>query len=162
MQFKIPKNTEKYHWTQHSVIKMTQYGLSAQRILRVIRAPQRTEKGIVKNTIAVMQPASFKTGKDGKRTWGSEIWAMYQLRKNKAISNFPWTGRQFPTAPTGGQVSKKISKSKFQNSKLGDLMRLRANEANQLKIISAWRYPGVSPKDDPIPEEILRDLENIE
>jgi hypothetical protein len=28
----------------------------------------------------------------------------------------------------------------------------------QKKIISAWRYPGVSPKRDPIPEDILQEL----
>jgi hypothetical protein len=35
-------------------------------------------------------------------------------------------------------------------------------EKNPLKIISAWRYPGVSPQKNPIPEEILREvLKNI-
>jgi len=29
----------------------------------------------------------------------------------------------------------------------------------KLRIISTWRYPGVSPKRNPIPEEILRELE---
>lgn len=29
-----------------------------------------------------------------------------------------------------------------------------------LKIISAWRYPGISPKRSPIPEEIWQELEN--
>lgn len=29
----------------------------------------------------------------------------------------------------------------------------------ELKIISAWRYPGVSPERDPIPAEILREIE---
>ena len=28
-----------------------------------------------------------------------------------------------------------------------------------IKVISAWRYPGVSPKRHPIPDEILRELE---
>ncbi len=28
----------------------------------------------------------------------------------------------------------------------------------ELKIISAWRYPGVSPKRDPIPSDILREI----
>ena len=80
MQFKAPKNTEKYEWTQHAVIKMKQYGLTAQRILRVVKNPQRMEEGIVKNTIAVMQPASLST-KDGKRVWSREIWAMYQIKR---------------------------------------------------------------------------------
>ncbi len=33
---------------------------------------------------------------------------------------------------------------------------------SQLRIISAWRYPGMSPKRSPIPEEILRELETGE
>lgn len=64
----------------------------------------------------------------GKEVWKQEIWVMYQLCQSKAISNF-----QFPI--------------KMQNS---------ANR--KMRIISAWRYPGVSPKHRPIPEEILREL----
>ena len=122
MQFKIPKNTEKYEWTQHAVHKMKQYGLTAQRILRVVKNPQRTEEGIVKNTIAVMQPTSLST-KNGKRVWTREIWAMYQVK----------------------------SKIKNQRSKIFETQKIR--------IISAWRYPGVSPKRNPIPDDILRELE---
>ena len=121
MQFKTPKNSDKYQWTQHSIYKMKQYGLTAQRILRVIRAPQRKEEGIVKNTIAVMQPTSVST-KNGKRGWNSEIWAMYQIRGKKENSKF---------------------------------------KAPKLKVISAWRYPGVSPERDPIPEEIMREIEEM-
>ncbi|GIW65182.1 MAG: hypothetical protein KatS3mg093_161 [Candidatus Parcubacteria bacterium] len=29
-----------------------------------------------------------------------------------------------------------------------------------IKIISAWRYPGISPAINPIPEEIIRELKN--
>lgn len=29
----------------------------------------------------------------------------------------------------------------------------------RVRIISAWRYPGVSPKRNPVPEDILRELE---
>jgi len=122
MQLKIPKNTEKYEWTQHAVFKMKQYGLTAQRILRVVKNPQRVEEGIVKNTIAVMQPASLRT-KDGKRVWSQEIWAMYQIK----------------------------GKSKNEKGKFIGPPKIR--------LISAWRYPGVSPKRDPIPDDILRELE---
>lgn len=140
MQFKTPKNTEKYEWTQHAVIKMKQYGLTAQRILRVVKNPQRVEEGIVKNTIAVMQPASLRT-KDGKRTWSQEIWTMYQLRKSGAISK-----SQFP-------ISKNNPNPKYQRPKIFGPQKIR--------LISAWRYPGVSPKRNPIPEEILREIENL-
>jgi hypothetical protein len=122
MQFKVPKNTEKYEWTQHAVFKMKQYGLTAQRILRVVKNPKRLEEGIVKNTLAVMQPASTRT-KDGKRVWSQEIWAMYQIKR------------------------------KMQSEKR------KTFGAQRIRLISAWRYPGVSPKRDPIPEDILRELE---
>jgi hypothetical protein len=122
MQFKVPKNTEKYEWTQHAVFKMKQYGLTTQRILRVVKNPQRVEEGIVKNTIAVMQPASTRT-KDEKRTWSQEIWAMYQIKGKNKKENIKGFGSQ------------------------------------KIRLISAWRYPGVSPKRNPIPEDILRELD---
>jgi hypothetical protein len=37
---------------------------------------------------------------------------------------------------------------------------LYKEEAGKKKIISAWRYPGISPKRDPIPEDILQELLN--
>jgi len=138
MQLKPPKNTEKYFWTNHAIYKLRQYGLSAQRVIRVINNPQRKEEGIVEKTIAVMQPASTKN-KNGKKFWSQEIWAMY-------------------TSAKGGKV--KSEKLKVQS----DFENLISNKlkTNQLKIISAWRYPGVSPKKDPIPEEILREISESE
>jgi len=141
MQLKIPKNTEKYYWTKHSIGKMMHYGLSAQRILRVIRNPQRTEKGIVKNTIAVMQPASTRI-KDGKRFWSREIWAMYQIRNKEQKA-----------------INKQEKGTKNNLDKILSLGNIFNHE--QLKIISAWIYPGMSPKNNPIPEEILREIEEI-
>lgn len=139
MQFKPPGNTDKYFWTQHAVFKLHQYGLSAQRVIRAINNPQRKEMGIVEKTVAVMQPTSIST-RNGKRIWGSEIWCMYQL---KGIRNQEsGVGKNF----------KNIHNSKFQIH----------NSANrQIRIISAWRYPGVSPKKDPIPEEILREISEL-
>lgn len=133
MQFKIPKNTKQFFWTKHVLEKMRYYGLSAQKVLGVINRPIRKEEGIVKNTIAVMQPISpkiirskpaYAEASAGKKIWKQEIWCMYQKqRKNSNPS---------PTLPLkrgGGGI----------------------------KIISAWRYPGVSPKKNPIPEEILQE-----
>jgi len=125
MQFKIPKNNERYHWTLHSIEKMKFYGLSEQKVLGIVKRPKRKEEGIVKNTIAVMQPASVKTTA-GKAVWKSELWVMYQTKKNKNKKN------------------------------LSDLQKLLFKD--QIKIISAWRYPGVSPEQNPIPEEILREI----
>lgn len=142
MQAKGPVDNDKYEWTEHSKYKMRQYGLSPQRVLRVIRSPKRIEEGIVERTIAVMQPSSMKTDKDGKRTWGQEIWVMYQLRgttKSKAES----------------LKSKENKKSKIE--KLKEQMESK----KRLKIISAWRFPGVSDENSPIPEDIIREIEEI-
>ncbi|MFC1644768.1 hypothetical protein ACFL08_01950 [Patescibacteria group bacterium] len=140
MNFKIPKNTEKYYWTKHSIIKMRQYGLSAQRVIRVIRVPKRTEKGIVKSTVAVMQPVSTKRDEKGEVTWKSEVWVMYKIGKRKK------------------EFQDKYSFSRF-NSKA--LSSISLGNQKQMKIISAWKYPGVSPKNNPIPENILEEIENI-
>lgn len=132
-------NGEKYFFTEHAKIKMRQYGLSAQRVKRVIRSPYRSEEGIAEKTIAVMQPVSEKTV-NGKKVWKQEIWVMYRLCDSKAIPN-----NQF-------SISNKNLITKVQKLKTID---------QKLKIISAWRYPGVSPKNNPIPEEILREIEKV-
>jgi len=137
------------------------YGLSPQRVLRVIRNPQRIEEGIVEKTIAVMQPASTRSlsssmrggptsvrrkrtsaGKPASPTWSSEIWAMYQLR-----------GAQSPKSEIPNPKLNKKSKELQTIS-----YKLKTIPNHQIRIISAWRYPGISPKNNPVPDEILNDL----
>ena len=94
---------------------MTFYGLSPDRVKRIIRNPKRVEDGIAENTIAVMAQ-----GTNTKKP--SEIWVMYQEKNQNA---------------------------KIKNQNFGKKV-----------IISAWRYPGVSPigKQIPIPADILEEL----
>lgn len=47
---------------------------------------------------------------------------------------------------------------KSQKSKIGRPGSGISSPGN-IRIISAWRYPGVSPQGNPIPEEILREIE---
>jgi hypothetical protein len=107
----------KFLWTEHSKIKMRQYGLSKQKVLGVLRKPERIERAIVPGLVAAMctNKIFFKEKKiDIKKAWQhpkkapGEIWVMYK------------------------------------NSKEGR------------KIISAWRYPGVTKPGEeiPIPEDI--------
>jgi hypothetical protein len=126
-QFKKPQDNETYSWTGHAADKMLQYGLSADRLKRVIRFPTRTEESVVEGTIACMQPASVKTV-NGKKTWSQEIWVMYKVEKTK-----PKTEKK---------------------SELDNYFKMFKPQA-KLKIITAWRYPGVSPKRDPVPQEII-------
>lgn len=138
--FKVPKNDSKYYWTRHSIGKMMQYGLSAQRVTRVIRSYERIETGVAKDTVAVMQPNSIKFDKSGKKKWSQEIWVMYQ----KSVKN-----------------SKFKVQNKGANSEIINNLKNKLFPQNQLKIISVWRYPGVSPKNNPIPSDILDEVEGM-
>ncbi len=118
MIFKEPKNNKRYSWTKHSIQKMKFYGLTPQRVLRVLKKPDRCQEGIVENCIACMQSLKNKAK--------SEIWVMYTTKIKS-----------------------------FSNEKL---------DKNHKRIITAWRYPAVSPVQDeiPIPTEILEEVQNME
>lgn len=109
---------DKYHWTNHVHRKMQFYGLTPSRVLRVIRAPERTEEGIVEGTLAAMQTAGTKA-----RPW--EMWVMWREAKKKKTTG------------------------------------IDALLSGQKVIITAWRYPGVSPIREraPIPSDIVAELE---
>jgi len=116
----MAKVFRKLFWTEHSKIKMRQYGLSKQKLFGILHRPERKEKGIVPGTIAVMKTNKifFKEKKITlknafkPRKAPGEIWIMYK-----------------------------------------DVKDLR-------KIISAWRYPGISKPGEeiPIPEDIRLEL----
>ncbi|MBI2674147.1 MAG: hypothetical protein HYX22_00180 [Candidatus Yanofskybacteria bacterium] len=95
MRFNIPKNDSKYHWTQHSVRKMLFYGLTADRVKRIIRNPKRMEKGIVPDTLAAMQPV-------GTKKKSTEVWTMYAVKGQKKIIITAW--RYPSTSPVRGEI----------------------------------------------------------
>ena len=112
---------KKLHWTEHSKIKMRQYGLSKQKLLGILHKPERKEKGIAPGTTAVM-----KTNK------------IFFKEKRITLSN-AW---------------KKPKKAP------GEIWIMYKNIKDFRKIISAWRYPGISKPGEeiPIPEEIRQEL----
>jgi len=116
-------------WTEHSKIKMKQYGLSQQKLLNVLHKPERKEIGIVPGTLAVM-----KTNKK----FVNSIWAKQEKTKSK------WGNLK--KAP--GEIWLMYKDVKSQNSE------------NFRKIISAWRYPGISKPGEeiPIPKDIREEL----
>jgi len=140
MQWKIPKNTDKYYWTQHVVGKMHHYGLSEQKVLGVLRRPKRIETGIAPDTVAVMQPTGSIKYDGKKEVWKQELWVMYQIKC---------------------KMQKSKVKMTMQNEKLRALQN-KINSKNQITIISAWRFPGVSSEKDPIPAEIWREIEEMQ
>ena len=82
MQFKLPKNSEQFVWTNHSIDKMRQYGLSEQRVRSVLHTPKRKEEGIAPNTSAVMQSTGTKKNP-------TEVWVMYQETNSKSETRNP-------------------------------------------------------------------------
>jgi len=94
---------------------MKQYGLSKQKLLGVIRKPERKEQGIAQGTTAVMQT---------RKVFGSAV----DLAKRKTLP--------------------------------GEIWLMYKDAKGERKIISAWRYPGISKPGEsiPIPEEIKREL----
>lgn len=114
MNFKPPKNSDRFAWTRHAIEKMQFYGLSETKVKSVISRPQRVEEGVALKTSAVMQ-------RTGSKKHPTEIWVMYQPAKRAN------------------------SKSQVPNYKQG-----------KLKIISTWRYPGVSPvREVPMPQDVI-------
>jgi len=112
---------KKLHWTEHSKIKMRQYGLSKQKLSGILHKPERKEKGIVLGTTAVM-----KTNK------------IFFKEKITTLSN-AW---------------KKPKKAP------GEIWIMYKDVKDFRKIISAWRYPGISKPGEeiPIPMDIRQEL----
>ena len=145
---KMP-GTGAYQYTLHAQFKMQQYSLSEQRVRSVIRHPQRREEGIVPKTVAVMQPVSMKKI-DGKEVWKQEIWVMFVRKNLRPTTNDQRQKEKNPLSALNTKYPLRPNSSEASQI---------PNTANQIRIISAWRYPGVSPKRHQIPEEILRELE---
>lgn len=118
-------------WTEHSKIKMRQYGLSKQKLLGILYKPERKEQGIVPGTTAVM-----KTNKVFFKT--KQITVAGAWQKPKKAPGEIWL--------------------MYKDVKMA-MVPIR-------RIISAWRYPGISKPGEeiPIPMDIRRELleeENI-
>lgn len=78
----IIQSTQPMRWTEHARQKMRFYGLSENRLKRVLRHPTRVEHGIAPATTALMQPATVKHT--------SEIWIMVMKRRAQLIVITAW------------------------------------------------------------------------
>jgi hypothetical protein len=117
------KTYRKLFWTEHSKIKMRQYGLSKQKLLNILYKPERKEQGIVPGTTAVM-----KTNK-------------ILFKEKKVTIKNAWAKPK--RAP-------------------GEVWLMFKDTKDFRKIISAWRFPGISKPGEeiPIPEDIKQELLN--
>ncbi len=135
---KIENKFKKIVWTQHSEIKLKQYGLSKSKVSNLIRKPERIEEGIVQGTTVMMKtnPTSLKL----RRT--SLVNKKLDLKFNK------WKPQKAP-----GEIWVMYKDVTLRHGS-GQAIR---------KIISCWRYPGVTKPGEqiPIPEDIKLYLQNF-
>ncbi|KKT24962.1 MAG: hypothetical protein UW11_C0037G0005 [Parcubacteria group bacterium GW2011_GWA2_43_9b] len=132
-------NKENYHWTDHVKMKMRQYGLSESRVKRVLRYPKRLEVGVAEDTVAGMQTA-------GSKKHPFEIWVMWvQGSKGRIANSKSQINSPHPNPPL------QKGREKF---KIG---------GQKIIIISAWRYPGISPlrEPPPIPDDVWEALRKM-
>ena len=134
-RFHFPKDDAHFAWTNHIKNKMLFYGLSEQRIRRVLKSPKRKEEGIAPGTFAAMQSSSSKKKPE-------EIWIMY-----KRV-----TGDKH-------QVTRGLENRIVKNTSGHTLV----TSGSKVLMISAWRYPGISKPGTaiPIPDEVLAELKEI-
>jgi len=99
---------KKIHFTEHSKIKMRQYGLSKSKLMGLIYRPERKELGIVDGTIAVMK-----------------------------------TNRLF--------INSKLTEKKVFKKNPGEIWLMYLDTQIERKVISAWRYPGTTKPQEPLP-----------
>lgn len=112
---------------------MRQYGLSKQKLLGILSRPERKEQGIVPGTTAVMKTNPAKSKK-----------VPLPFLDNGASKKFV----KFKPIKAPGEIWLMYKDVK------------KRNEGDVKKIISAWRYPGISKPGEeiPIPEDIRKEL----
>lgn len=111
---------KKIFWTEHSKVKMRQYGLSKSKLLKLLYKPERKEEGIAPGTVAVMET---------RKTY-SKPTKVFDVKKTIKVP--------------------------------GEIWMMYKDTQSERKIISAWRYPGISKPGDsiPIPDDIRQELMN--
>jgi hypothetical protein len=131
MDIRTIKNDREKFWTNHAKLKMLQYGISPVAVKKVLNHPWRVVEGIAPETIAAM------IRKDSKKTQ-KELWVMYQKRKSHSPA-------YLSSVEQAGGAEKLKSKG----------------PRSRIRIISAWIYPGVSPKGKEIfiPDDVWKELD---
>jgi exopolysaccharide biosynthesis protein len=109
--------SKKLHWTHHAHKKMAYYRLSEARVRRVMNSPKRVEEGVAPKTVAMMQPTALKGSASGVRV---------------GALNFTWNAKK-AAAPL-----------KAKPAWSQEIWVMVQDIPTGRKIISAWRYPGVS------------------
>jgi hypothetical protein len=121
-------------WTRHADAKMAFYKLSKQRVLRVIHSPKRIEEGVAPKTVAMMQPASVR------------------IRTEAIPSDVPHRSAEWSRRTSFNSDSA----SKQKETWAQEIWVMVQDLGKQRKIISAWRYPGMTKPRSEVSMDALR------
>jgi hypothetical protein len=116
---KLENNFKKIVWTQHSEIKLKQYGLSKAKISSLIHKPERIEEGIVEGTTVMMKTNKVFTNNSFKKNLRLDLKVKTDSKK------FTFANCNIKKAP-------------------GEIWVMYKDIKDLRKIISCWRYPGVT------------------
>lgn len=111
----------KLYWTEHSKIKMRQYGLSKTKLINLIYKPERKEIGIAPGTVAVMKSnksyTKIKLSSFQKRSAG-EVWLMYkdvkELRNIISAWRYPGISKPGESIPIPEDIRRDILSNSYE------------------------------------------------
>ncbi|MDD4761489.1 MAG: hypothetical protein PHZ25_00475 [Candidatus Pacebacteria bacterium] len=104
---------------------------------------------------------------DGKYMWTNHItlkMAYYRISPSlvKRIVRFPERIEEGIAENTVAAMKQSDSKKKEEIWTMYQLSKEETNRSKpRIKLITTWRYPGKSPKRNPIPKEIINEVKNI-
>jgi hypothetical protein len=136
------RTPKKLLWTRHARLKMAYYRLSEQRVRRVLNAPKRIEEGVAPKTIAAMAPTALRAPRNAVVLSGTPQRIAEPSRKTPLFSK--WDNR------TNNQNS---SRKETWSQEIWVMVQ---DVPTGRKIISAWRFPGVTKPRSESTKEILR------
>lgn len=108
------------------------YRISEQRVRRVVNSPKRIEEGIAPKTVAMMQPISV-------------------MHTTEIVPSEAEQSR-------GTQLYCGKSRNSHKETWNQELWVMIQDKGSIRKVISAWRYPGMTKPGTSLPEEILREI----
>ncbi len=108
------------------------YRLSESRVKHVLHAPKRIEEGIASKTVAMMEPVS--------------------IVRSHITETVPSEAKQ-----SRGASSQ--SRSSYKETWKQEIWVMVQDKGSVRKVISAWRYPGMTKPGTALPAEILREIQ---
>jgi hypothetical protein len=136
------RTSKKLLWTHHARLKMTYYRLSEQRVRRVLNAPRRIEEGVAPKTIAAMAPTALRAPRNAAVLSEAPHRMAEPRRKTPLFSKWNKKTKNRDSNRTGTWSQ--------------EIWVMVQDVPSGRKIISAWRYPGVTKPRSESTKEILR------